>query len=103
MASIRVYTLDGCRHCTDAKDYLTSLYFHFEEVYLHRIDDKEAINLLEKETGSRKFPQIFLKGKYIGCSMDLQKLSAHEITKRIEECYDDAVMESTTLVLDEDF
>ncbi|ATH07658.1 glutathione peroxidase [Halobacteriovorax marinus] len=68
--AITVITKPGCPFCTKAKELLRSKDLDFEEVILGR--DATSVSLAAL-TGQGKVPQVFVDGKRIGGSDDLEK------------------------------
>ena len=75
MAKVEIFTKRGCPYSTAAKELLTRRGIPFEETVAEDLDATRA--MLRKRTGGRDtFPQIFIDGKSIGGSDDLEDLDA---------------------------
>ena len=73
---VTVYSKEECIFCELTKKYLKA-----REIDHVIIDDKNYDkNELIKKTGSRSFPQVFVKEKYIGGYEDLKKLNIYKAT-----------------------
>jgi len=71
-ASVVLYTLGGCGHCTTARRLLQRLDIPFEE---HRLDGvTDFRGLLVERTGGWTVPQILIGGEPIGGASDLARL-----------------------------
>ena len=68
-----MYTTDFCSYCDRAKHILESKKLEFEEINIH--GRSEIRDEIEKLTGRRDVPQIFIDGEYIGDDDDLAELS----------------------------
>lgn len=73
MAKVTVYTMQYCPYCESAKKLLQSKGAAFEEIKLE-MDDDAAWTRLEKQTGFKTMPQIFIAEKFIGGYNDLAAL-----------------------------
>ncbi len=73
MNSIKVYTMESCPYCEAAKKLLGSKGLKFEEVLVGWDDDDTWIRL-EKKTGFKTMPQIFIGEKFIGGFNELNQL-----------------------------
>lgn len=69
--AITIITKPGCPFCKKAKELLTSKELDYEEVILGRDATSVSLNAL---TGQGKVPQIFIDGKNIGGSEELEKV-----------------------------
>lgn len=74
MKKIAVYTMNYCPYCVAAKKLLESKGLPYEEVKVAD-DDDATWKRLEKETGFKTMPQIFIGEKFIGGFTDLEKLA----------------------------
>lgn len=73
MAKIIVYTKANCPYCVWAKQFLDAKRLSYEEI---RIDlDTEQRMKMERLSGKRTVPQIFINDKPIGGYDDLIQLS----------------------------
>ncbi len=70
-----IYTMNHCPHCVSAKNLFKSKSIPFEEILLKEEDDA-AWDRLEKETGYKTMPQIFIGEKFIGGYSQLASLNA---------------------------
>ena len=79
---VTVYSKDECIFCELTKKYLQARGIDHIIIENKNYENKELI----KKTGSRSFPQIFVKEKYIGGYEDLKKLHIYKSTDhRIKE------------------
>jgi glutaredoxin 3 len=75
MKKITVYTMSYCPYCVSAKRLLQQKGFPFEEILV--ADDNDAMwQKLEKQTGFKTMPQIFIGDQFIGGYRELSKLDA---------------------------
>lgn len=73
MVKIIIYSKANCPYCTWAKQFLESKNLSYEEI---RVDlDAEKRSEMERITGRRTVPQIFINDKPIGGYDDLMELS----------------------------
>ncbi|OLP42894.1 glutaredoxin 3 [Rhizobium oryziradicis] len=76
MASVTIYTRQGCGYCSRAKSLLTSKGVDFTEI------DATGNPALRQEmmdkSGGTTFPQIFINGQHIGGCDDLYALDRAE-------------------------
>lgn len=73
MKKVTVYTMNYCPYCENAKRLLTQKSIPFEEIKLGDDDDAEW-NRLEKLTGYKTMPQIFIGEKFLGGYTQLVQL-----------------------------
>ena len=73
MKKITVYSLTYCPYCKSAKKLLDSKGLKYEEIIVSE-DDDETWDRLEKETGFKTMPQIFIGEQFIGGYTDLAAL-----------------------------
>lgn len=73
MKKITVYTMRYCPYCESAKKLLKSKGLAFDEIMVAE-DDDAIWARLEKETGFKTMPQIFVGEKFIGGYNDLAAL-----------------------------
>jgi glutaredoxin 3 len=72
-ARVTVYTTAQCPYCNNAKALLTLKKVTFTEI---RVDDNPEERLvMEKRSGRRTVPQIFINDKSIGGFDDLKRLN----------------------------
>ncbi len=72
MKSVIIYSTLICPYCVRAKELLTSQNIPYEEV---RVDDDPIKRAeMERLSGRRTVPQIFIGSKHVGGFADLQKL-----------------------------
>ena len=69
--SVSIYTRDGCVFCEKAKRLLNSKGLVYEE---HTLNKDYSIKTLVAISGRKSFPQVFIDGKHIGGSDELEKL-----------------------------
>jgi len=68
-AVITLFTRDGCPFCANAKKSLTERGMAFQEIKLHR---DVSIHAMRGVTGRHTVPQVYIDGKHLGGSEDLQ-------------------------------
>lgn len=70
-----IWTKTKCVSCLHAKVLFRKLDQHFTVVEIDlRADYKKMRKVLEKHTGAKHVPKIYVKGKYIGDYQDIQEL-----------------------------
>jgi glutaredoxin 3 len=74
MDQVVIYTTSYCPYCTGAKGLLRSKNVPFEEIDV--TDDPERRAEMERLSGRRTVPQIFIQGKPIGGYDDARRLEA---------------------------
>jgi glutaredoxin-like protein len=68
--SVAIFTKPGCPYCAKAKNLLTKKGLQYEEIVL----GKDATSVaLRSVTGRGTVPQVYIDGKHIGGSDDLEK------------------------------
>ena len=67
---ITLFTKAGCQFCENSKELLKEKGLRYEEVLL---DNKITSRTLEAISGAKTTPQVFIGGKLIGNSEDLEK------------------------------
>ena len=67
--------MNYCPYCESAKRLLKSKGLAFEEILLAE-DDDAGWKTLEKKTGYKTMPQIFIGEKFVGGYTDLAQLDA---------------------------
>ncbi|MCD6039043.1 MAG: grxC [Gammaproteobacteria bacterium] len=73
MTEIIMYTTESCSYCVRAKQLLATKKLHYQEI---RIDlDSKKREEMERLSGRRTVPQIFINGHPIGGYDDLFALS----------------------------
>ena len=72
MPRVVVYTTDYCSYCFGAKDLLRSKKVEFEEVDV--TDDLDRRAEMERLSGGKTVPQIFIDGQPIGGYDDARRL-----------------------------
>ena len=81
MARVKIYTTDFCPYCEKAKNILNGKEIEYEEINIH--GSEELRDEIEKLTGRRDVPQIFIDDKAV-----------HEVTaERSEHIGDDDDLE----------
>ena len=75
MAKIEIYTTPMCGYCHRAKRLLDSKGVTYVEVDLWS-EPRRRDEMIERAHGRRTVPQIFIDGRSIGGSDDLQALEA---------------------------
>lgn len=73
MKKVVIHTAPSCPYCIRAKDLLQRKGVAFEEVKLSW-DDADAWDALEKRSGMKTVPQIFIDDKCIGGYTDMAAL-----------------------------
>lgn len=73
MKKVVVYTAPACGYCVRAKQLLNSRGIAFEEVFISW-DDEAAWIEMEKKSGMKTVPQIYIGGQLIGGYTDLYSL-----------------------------
>ncbi|MCB0355733.1 MAG: redoxin family protein, partial [Bdellovibrionales bacterium] len=68
--AVAIITKPGCPFCAKAKELLNRKNISFEEIILGK--DATSVSL-QAITGKNTVPQVFIAGKYIGGSEDLEK------------------------------
>ena len=72
MRRIRIYTTPICPYCVRAKALLSKKGASFEEIDV--LMDRGAREEMERESGRRSVPQIFIGDVHVGGSDDLHAL-----------------------------
>lgn len=75
MKEIVVYTMRYCPYCESAKKLLQAKGYPFKEI-LVEMDDDAMWNRLEKETGFKTMPQIFIGESFVGGFRELSQLNS---------------------------
>lgn len=70
MAQIEIYTKAWCPYCHRAKQLLHSKGLHFQEVSVD--NDAKQMERMQSRSGRKTVPQIFIDGRHIGGSDDLE-------------------------------
>ena len=65
MTRILLYTTPFCGYCRAAKRLLTERALEFEEIDVSSDRDKRA-EMLDRASGQRTVPQIFIHGRHVG-------------------------------------
>lgn len=73
MKKVLVYTMKYCPYCENTKRFLKAKSVPFEEVMVAD-DDEAEWDRLEKLTGFKTMPQIFVETKFIGGYRELMEL-----------------------------
>ena len=85
MKKVFIYTMDRCPYCEQAKQLLNSLSVSFEEEKVDPMDRKKWEEL-EKKSGMKTMPQIFIAGACIGGYAELSSLQKKgELEKLLED------------------
>jgi glutaredoxin 3 len=74
MAKVEIYTTKTCPYCVRAKDLLTRKKIPFVEIDVS--DDMVQRQEMERLSGRRTVPQVFINGQSIGGCDDLYALEA---------------------------
>lgn len=84
-----VIAKSGCKYCTMANGMLGDLgvAYTYKNLQEGKPDDefRRDVDQLEKITGSRTFPQIFSRGKYLGGFSDVENMYMFNYEKLAEE------------------
>ncbi len=75
MGKVIVYSMKSCPYCVSAKQLLKNRNVPFEEI-LVGYDDDAMWEAMEKRSGMKTVPQIFLDDRLIGGLPELQSLDA---------------------------
>ena len=75
MATVEIYTTPMCPYCVRAKRLLTSKGVEFVEIDLWQFPARRA-EMIARAQGRRTVPQVFVDGRSLGGSDDLQALEA---------------------------
>jgi len=79
---VKVYTMENCPFCTQAKRLLTQRGISFQEVLVPLSDDAQWDELYRR-TGMRTMPQIFHGDDLIGGYQDLAALDKKDQLKSL--------------------
>lgn len=71
--AVTLFTKPGCPFCKKAKELLTAKGFAFEEIVMGA---GASLTSLKAVSGRETVPQVFIGGKHIGGSDDLEKYFA---------------------------
>ena len=84
MKPITVYTMERCPYCVRAKQLLDRRGYKYTE---HKVDvnDVAKWDELERRTGLKTMPQIFIGDKCVGGCTDLEALNAQGKLKGLVE------------------
>ena len=74
MARVIIYTTNYCPYCFAAKVFLRSKEVEFEEIDV--TDDRPRRAEMERLSGRRTVPQIFIDGQSFGGYDDIRRLDA---------------------------
>jgi glutaredoxin 3 len=87
-----VFSKSYCPYCNNAKRILDGLDAKYKAVELNKEDDGDDIqNALEKMTGQRTVPNIFIGQKHIGGNSDLESVVQNgKDGKKIEQLLKEA-------------
>lgn len=70
---VLIYTMTHCPYCVSAKKFFQSKGIPFKEILLNENDDN-GWDTLEKQTGYKTVPQIFINNQFVGGYSDLIQL-----------------------------
>lgn len=73
MAQVIVYSKESCPYCTWAKQLLAAKNINYQEIRIDLDPDQRAV--MERLSGRRTVPQIFINGQPIGGYDDLSALA----------------------------
>jgi adenylyl-sulfate reductase (glutathione) len=83
-ASVVVFTKAGCPYCAKVKELFASLDVPYTEHVISEMDNYgDIVASLERSTGQKTAPNIFIGGKHIGGNEETQKLHASGALKPI--------------------
>jgi glutaredoxin 3 len=87
-----VFSKSYCPYCNNAKCILDGLNAKYKAVELNQEDDGDDIqNALQKMTGQRTVPNIFIGQKHIGGNSDLESIAEKgKDGKKIEQLLKEA-------------
>ncbi|EGY52667.1 glutathione peroxidase [Neisseria shayeganii] len=71
--SVAIFTKPGCQYCAKAKELLAEKGLAYEEIVLGKDASTTSVRAI---TGKTSAPQVFIGGKYIGGSEELEKYFA---------------------------
>lgn len=81
MKDVKIYTTTYCPYCTRAKQLLQAKNIKYEEILVDPSDENAWIEM-EKRSGMKTVPQIFIEGKCVGGYSDIAALDqAGELNK----------------------
>lgn len=72
MATVTIYTRQGCEFSREAKDLLDSKDVRYQEIDV--TDDPGRHDEMMRRSGRRTTPQVFIDDRHIGGASDLYKL-----------------------------
>jgi len=75
MKPITIYTTELCPYCRRAKDLLAKKGVKYNEIDV-TYDPTERARMMERASGRRSVPQIFIGGTHVGGCDDLHALEA---------------------------
>tara|TARA_Y100000590_G_scaffold346990_1_gene397452 strand:- start:1384 stop:1641 length:258 start_codon:yes stop_codon:yes gene_type:complete len=73
MKKIIIYTGNFCGHCDWAKALLDKKKVNFTEINIHN-DPSKREEMMNKSSGARTVPQIFIGDHHVGGNRELQTL-----------------------------
>ena len=84
MASVTIYSTDGCPFCAKAKSYLSERGITYEEIHVR--PGTKAWKEMKDKTGSGSLPQILIGDEQVGGYSDMVHLEATgELNQRLGE------------------
>jgi glutaredoxin 3 len=85
IAKIEVYSGNFCPHCIQAKSLLKRRGLDYVEYNVQAQPEKRQ-EMLERTSGARTIPQIFINGRHVGGSDELHALDRKgELNQWLEE------------------
>ncbi|MBI2027058.1 MAG: glutaredoxin 3 [Deltaproteobacteria bacterium] len=85
MLKVIVYTASHCSYCKAAKEFLRNKNVVFEEIDV--TDNPAERKNIEKLSGQKTVPQIFINGRSIGGFSDMRTLDENgELDKLLRAC-----------------
>lgn len=83
-----IFSKQSCSYCTASKQVFNSLGVQAKVIELDQRDDMTAIqDALQRLTGARTVPRVFINGKCIGGNSETQKLKeSGELQLLVQQC-----------------
>jgi len=81
-----IFSKSYCPYCIRAKEAIASFGVKATVLELDERDDMDEIqNVLQRLTGARSVPRVFVDGKFIGgCDDTLRQISSGEFRRKLE-------------------
>jgi len=72
---VAIFSKSFCPYCSRVKDLFQTLGVPYQALELDQTNEMEAIqDVLEKKTGGRSVPRVFLKAQFLGGSDDMAQM-----------------------------